>query len=162
MADHFIDKHLNFRRLFAEAIRDIIIDQSDRSLIQPGYYEIKFHIRLKPGQFVPFVPARIYWRDHEPGLEANKLDRWPLPVLAGEILGQDVDPVLVWTGRDRRPLVAPPRHTLHSWYRYLVADAQWAAAHATDEPIAHPRRPASLTKIAPIPPPPPPTENSDE
>jgi hypothetical protein len=155
MADHFIDRHINFRRLFAEAIRDTIIDQFDRSLLRVGYYEIKFHIKLKPGQFVPFVPARIYWRDHEPGLgmEWNKLDRWPLPVLAGEILGEDVDPVLVWTGRDRRPLSAPTGHTLDSWYRYKVADAIWAADHAPEEPIAHPRRPARLTSLPPIGPP---------
>lgn len=154
---HLIDNHLNFRRLFAEAIRDTIVDQSDRSLIEPGYYEIKFRVKLKAGQFVPFVPARIYWRDHEPGNPANKLDRWPLPVLAGEIVGQDADPILVWTGLDRRPLIVPaehPGHTVSTWYLYCVANARWAEAHAPDEAIGRPRRPSSLTDLPPIGPPP--------
>jgi hypothetical protein len=153
VTEHFIDKHINLRRLFAEAIRDTIIDQFDRSLIQVGYYEMKFHIKLKPGEFLPFMAARIYWRDHEPGNPENKLDRWPLPVLAGEILGKDVDPALVWTGRDRRPLVALPGHTIHSTYRYRVADAAWAVEHAPDEAIAHPKRPSLLTSLPPIGPP---------
>ena len=84
MTEFFIDKHLNFRRLFAEAIRDSIVDNFDRSLIQPGY----FLIRL--GRQRPLVAARIYERPPDDG-----------DTPAGEILGEPCDPVLVWTGRDR-------------------------------------------------------------
>lgn len=76
-----------------------------------------------------------------------------MPVLAGEILGEYCDPVLVWTGRGRRPLIAPEGYTVDRWYEYLVEDAKWAAEYAQHEPIARPRRPARLTQISPLEPP---------
>ena len=139
MTEFFIDKHLNFRRLFAEAIRDSIVDNFDRSLIQPGY----FLIRL--GRQRPLVAARIYERPPDDG-----------DTPAGEILGEPCDPVLVWTGRDRRPLTLPDdgrAWTIEGYYRYLCADADHARAWRPEEPIANPRRRVDLTKLPPIGPP---------
>jgi hypothetical protein len=137
----------NFGRLFGEAVRESIIDHYPRDRIEAGY----FLIRLGRGR--PLVPARIYWRDHEPGNEENKLDRWPLPALAGEIIGRYCDPVEVWTGRDREPLQPPAGYTVERWYQYLVDDASWAKEHAPETPIAKPWRKVDYTAIPPIAPP---------
>ena len=151
MTQRFIDHHINFKRLFAEAVRDSIIDNYPRDKIEPGYYLIRL------GRERPLVVAsRIYWRDFEPGDEANKLDRWPIPVLAGEMLGEYCDPVLVWTGRDRRRLTLPDdgrAWTIEGYYRYLCADADHARAWRPEEPVAAPYRQVDLTKVPPIRPP---------
>jgi hypothetical protein len=138
MADrHFIDNHLSFKRMFAQAIRENIVDHADRSKIQPGYF------RIRLGGDRPLVAARIYERPPDDG-----------DTPAGEILGKPCDPVEVWAGRDREPLVAPEGYTLEGWYRYLCDDAAWAKVHASsEEPLANPRRKVDLTKISPIGPP---------
>ncbi len=134
---HLIDTHLNFRRLFAEAIRENIRDHFDRSLIRPGY----FLIRL--GREAPLVAARIYEREPDDG-----------DTPAGEILREPCDPVFVWTGRDRAPLVPRDGLTVEQEYAFWCADAAWARDHAPQEPIARPRRPVDLTVLPPIAPPP--------
>jgi hypothetical protein len=139
---HLIDNHLNFKRLFAEAISENVRDYSDRSKIEPGYYMIRL------GRDKPLVVAcRIYERDPDDG-----------DTPAGEMLGEPCDPILVWAGRDREPLVAPAGYTAEGWYRYLCDDARWAKENAPEEPIANPYRKADLKKLPPIPPPPPPVE----
>jgi hypothetical protein len=132
---HSIDNHINFRWLFAEAIRENIADHYDRRLIQPGY----FRIRLGRGR--PLVAARIYERPPDDGDSP-----------AGEILGEPCDPVFVWTGRDREPLMAPQGHTIEQWYRYCCDNAAWAKENAPEEPIARPYRPVDLKVLPPIPP----------
>lgn len=130
---HLIDPHLNFRRMFAEAIRDSIVDNFDRSLIQPGYFQIRL------GRERPLVAARIYERPPDDG-----------DTPAGEILGEPCDPVFVWTGRDRKPLMPP---TIEQWYRYCCDSAAWARENAPEEPIAQPRRKVDFKALPPIPPP---------
>jgi hypothetical protein len=142
---HFIDNHLNFRRLFAEAIRDSIVDNFDRSLIRAGYYSGRL------GTDKMLVEALIYLRDHEPGNPENKLDG--PPVLAGEILGEYCDPVLVWTLSDRQPLRAPHGYTAAGWYAYRSDLASWAKVNDPDDPLARPYRPVDLTALEPIRPP---------
>ncbi len=137
MADrHFIDNHLNFKRLFAEAIRDSIVDNFDRSIIRPGYFVGRL------GTDKMLVEARIYERDPDDG---------DTPV--GEILGKSCDPALVWTLSDRQPLVAPEGYTVEGWYRYRADLAGWTKEHAPDEPLARPWRKVDLTFLPPIGPP---------
>jgi len=135
----------NFGRLFREAVHESIADAADRSLIEPGYYVIRL------GRDRPLVAAaKIWWCDHEPDNPENKLDQ---PFLAGEILGDAVDPVYVWHGRDREPLVPKDGLSLEEEYAYQVALKQHMAEHEPNEPLARPRRPVDLTKIDPILPP---------
>ncbi len=127
----------SWKKAFAESIRENIRDHFPRHLIQPGY----FLIRL--GRNRPLVAARIFERPPDDG-----------DTPAGEILGEPSDPVFVWTGRDREPLVAPEGYTVENWYRYCCDNAAWAREHAPEEPIARPRRPVDLKALPPIPPPP--------
>jgi hypothetical protein len=140
---HLIDNHLNFRRLFAEAISENVRDYSDRSKIEPGYYMIRLG-RDKP----LLVACRIYERDPDDG-----------DTPAGEMLGKPCDPIRIWAGIDRQPLVPPnDGHpwTVEGYYRYLCDLAPWAKENAPEEPIANPYRKVDFTKLPPIGPPPPP------
>ncbi len=145
MTEYFIDSHLNFRRMFAEAIRDSIVDNFDRSVIQPGYFVGRY------GTDKMLVEARIYWRDHEPGNPENKLDG--PPVLAGEILGWYCDPALVWTLSDRQPMRVPQGYTAAGWYAYRSDLAGWDKENDPDSPLARPWRKVDLTTLPPIAPP---------
>jgi hypothetical protein len=98
-----------------------------RNDIQPGHYLIRL---VKKG---PLVAARIYWCDHEPGNEENKLDRWPIPFLMGEIAGEAVDALGIWLARGRQEITAAE-------YRYRSTDAAWAREHSPLEPAANPRK----------------------
>jgi hypothetical protein len=141
MRRHLIDNHLNFKRMFAEAIRDSVVDNCDRSLIQPGYFRIRWG-----GRKCMLVAARIYERHPDDG-----------DTPAGEILGDPCDPALVWHGYDREPLTLPNdgrEWTVDGYYRWLCADADHAQVWRREEPIANPRRPVDLTKLPPIGPPP--------
>jgi hypothetical protein len=138
MTEHFIDNHLNFRRIFAKAISENVSDHSDRSLIQPGHYRIRF------GQGRPLVAARIYDRPPDDG---------DTPV--GEILGVPCDPIKVWAGYDRQPLVPPNdgrQWKIDGYYRYLCDTADWAKLNDPADPTANPYSKVDLTKLAPIPP----------
>lgn len=140
----------NLRRMFAEAVRQSIEDNYPRGEIQPGY----FMVRLGPKH--PRVPARIYLCDHEPGNPDNKIET---PFLAGEFVGEFIDPVVIWSNRYREPLL--PRDglkTVEAEYAFLVAEAAWAKEWSKDDPVANPRRKVDLTAIPPIPPPEPPDE----
>jgi hypothetical protein len=140
---HFVDNHLNFKRLFAEAISENVRDYSDRSKIEPGYYVIRLG-RDKP----LLVACRIYERDPDDG-----------DTPAGEMLGRPCDPIRIWAGIDRQPLVPPnDGHpwTVEGYYRYLCDLAPWAKENAPEEPIANPYRKVDFTKLPPIGPPPPP------
>ena len=136
MTGHFIDTRLNFRQLFAEAVRDSIQDYyqhpAKRALIKPGFYLV----RLGKGR--PLVPARIYWCGHEPGNPTNKLE---VPFLDGEILGEQYDPALIWTGG---------MPTTEAEYKYRVALAEHCAKHEPDAPAANPRRAVNLAKMEPL------------
>jgi hypothetical protein len=137
--------HPGIKYFFAEAIRDSIVDNFDRSVIRPGYYSGRY------GTDKMLVEARIYLRDHEPGNPENKLDG--PPVLAGEILGEYCDPVLVWTLSDRRPMRVPQGYTAAGWYAYRSHLADWTKVNAPEEPLARPYRRVDLTSLPPIPPP---------
>ncbi len=126
----------SWRKAFAESIRENIRDHFPRHLIQPGYYLIRL------GRNRPLVAARIYERPPDAG-----------DTPAGEILGKPCDPVFVWTGRDREPLIAPAGYTVANWYRYQCDVADWTKVNAPEEPLAHPYRKVDLTKLSPIPPP---------
>src|SRR4051812_4677736 len=133
---HFIDNHINFRRMFAEAIREDIVDHSDRSKIEIGH----FLIRL--GRECPLVvAARIFDRGPDEG-----------DTPAGEMLGEPCDPILIWTGRDRQPLVPRAGMTVEQEYAFRCADAAWSRENAPEEPIARPYRPVDLKVLQPIPP----------
>lgn len=139
MTEHFIDKHINFARMWAEAKEENIIDHCDRSLIQPGYFRIR-----RRGRKRLLVAARIYERSPDDG-----------DTPAGEILGEPCDPALVWHGRDREPLRVPNdgrAWTIEGYYRWLCADAEHAREHRQEEPIANPRRAVNLKSSPPIPP----------
>lgn len=136
MTEHFIDRHINFARMWAEAKQDSIVDNCDRRLIQPGYFRIR-----RPGRNRALVAARIYERPPDDG-----------DTPAGEILGEPCDPALVWHGRDREPLKPPKGYTEDVWYRYLCGLAEWSRENAPEEPIANPRRSVDLKDQPPIPP----------
>lgn len=108
-----------------------------RELVQPGYFLIRL---VRHG---PMIAARIYWCDHEPGNPENKLDRWPIPFLAGEVAGEDVDPLGIWLARDRTPIDSAE-------YRFRDADRRWVEEFAPHEPLAKPLRKADLMQ-APLP-----------
>ena len=137
MRSHLIDNHLNFRKMFAESIQENVRDHSDRSKIETGYF------RIRCGRDRPLVAARIYDRDPDDGDSP-----------AGEILGEPIDPVFVWTGRDRQPLQPLKGMTVEQTYAYLCADAAWAKVNAPEEPIARPYRKVDLTALPPVAPPP--------
>lgn len=136
MTEHFIDHHINFARMWAEAKQDSIVDNCDRSLIQPGYFRIR-----RPGRNRALVAARIYERPPDDG-----------DTPAGEILGEACDPALVWHGRDREPLMAPKGYTIEQWYRCCCDNAAWAKENAPEEPIARPQRKVDFKALPPIPP----------
>jgi hypothetical protein len=64
----------------------------------------------------PEVPARLFWCDHEPGIPENKLDRWPMPYLQGQIGTDLADPYEIWamlefveaTPAEQRRMANPP------------------------------------------------------
>jgi hypothetical protein len=126
----------SWKKAFAESIRENIRDHFPRHLIQPGYYLIRL------GRERPLVAARIFERPPDDG-----------DTPAGEILGEPCDPVFVWTGRDREPLVAPEGYTIENWYRYQCDLADWTKVNAPEEPLARPYRRVDLTSLPPIPPP---------
>jgi hypothetical protein len=138
MRRHFIDNHLNFKRLFGESISENVRDYSDRSKIEPGHYLFRL------GRDRPLVAARIFERPPDDG-----------DTPAGEILGEPCDPIVIWAGRDREPLVPRPGMTVEQEYAFRCADAAWAREHSREEPIANPRRKVDFRTLAPIPPPPP-------
>jgi hypothetical protein len=123
---------------------DDLIARMDVSLCQPGHWKLRI---VRHGAL---VPARIFWCDHEPGNEENRLDRWPVPFSAGEVAGEWVDPRWIWLrvigGNAVQWKRAEPIEA--SEYRYLMADMSWARLYAPDEPIANPRRRVDLDQIA--------------
>jgi hypothetical protein len=136
----------NYARLFAEAVTDSVRDyyREHRELLVPGYWAIK----LRTGG--PPVPARTYECDHEPGNPENKLDRWPLPFIAGEIAGDVADPLDIFAARSRAPLRPRGGLTIEQEYRYQVADIRHARQWRRDDPIANPTHRVRLSRL-PIP-----------
>jgi hypothetical protein len=136
----------NYARLFAEAVNDAVRDYlcEHRELLVPGYWAIK----LRTGG--PPVPARTFWCDHEPGNPDNKLDRWPLPFIAGEIAGDVADPLDIFAARSRVPLRPRGGLTQPQEYAFQVADIRHARVWRPDEPIANPRHRVRLSRL-PIP-----------
>lgn len=103
---------------------------------QPGFFVTRL---TKCG---PMVPA-VIWRpcpleiDHYEGI-IQPLDRWPH--LQARILDHDVHPETVWsTGR------SVPR----AEWEYLTATVNWAQVWAPDHPLANPKTPISIDKMAP-------------
>jgi hypothetical protein len=107
------------------------------------------------------VPSRIFWCDWEPGNEENKLDRWPIPFLAGEIAGRWVDPADIWERvllretrpnhwRCAHPLVPQDGLTVAEEYEYRVALLTHAKEHRPTSPLAKPYKPVDLSQL-PVP-----------
>lgn len=136
---------MSYARLFSEAVAESVRDDvrdNHPELLVPGFWQI----RLRKGG--PWVPARTFWCDHEPGEPDNKLDRWPLPYLAGEIIGEPADALDIIGSRWRRELTAEAGLTDLQEYLYQVALCRHAADYeaAAREPLAAPRsRPNLLT-----------------
>ena len=136
----------NYARLFAEAVEDSVRDYlcAHRELLVPGYWAIKLRKRGPP------VPARTMMIDHEPGNPENKLDRWPLPYLAGEIAGAVADPLDIFAAPLRWPLQPRGGLTVEREYAFQVADIRHARQWRKEDPIANPRRRVRLGRM-PIP-----------
>lgn len=136
----------NFAQLFREAVKDSIRDYYalHRHLMIEGYWLI----RLRKG--APLVPARTYLTNAEPGNPENILDRFPLPYLAGEIMGEVADPLDIFAAPERRPLrpliIKGVHLSIAEHYGFLVADAQHAAQYRKDDPLAQPLKKVDLTK----------------
>lgn len=139
---------MSYARLFSEAVAESVRDDlaAHPERMVPGYWQIRLH---RNG---PWVPARTYWCDHEPGVPDNKLDRWPLPYLAGELIGDPADPVDILAARWRRPLVAWVGLTITQEYAFQVELCRHAAEYesAAREPLAQPRRAANLRSMKAI------------
>jgi hypothetical protein len=144
--DHPAYHSPNYARLFAEAIAENIRDyySEHRELLVPGHWVIKLR------KHAPLIPARTFWCDHEPGNPENKLDRWPLPFIAGEIAGDIADPLDIFGARDRAPLEPRGGLTIEQEYAYRVADIRHARRWRPDHPIANPTRRVVLSRM-PIP-----------
>ena len=85
----------------------------------------------------------------------NILDRWPLPLLIGEIIGEECDPAVIFACPERRPIERMLRDemilTPEQHYRYLVAVAQHAALYLKGrDPLATPLQRANLRRLPPL------------
>jgi hypothetical protein len=139
-----------FGRLFREAVAENVRDyirMNEATLLVPGYWLIR---RRKKS---PLIPAWSYWTDAEPGNPENKLDRWPLPFIAGEIGGELADPLDIFCARDRIELVPQRGLTVEQEYAFRCADLKHAKRHRPEDPLANPERAVNLARIPPILPP---------
>lgn len=134
-----------WRAALDQAARDYVLDH--REMMIPGYWLIRLR------RFAPLIPARTFLSYGEPGNPSNLLDRWPLPLLDGEICGEYADPVDIFAAPERRslgPMVTPVRLSVERHYQYLVADMRHAMAHRKLDPLAHPRRRVDLRHVEPL------------
>lgn len=140
----------NYAKLFREAVRDSVRDYYalHPALMIEGFWLIRLKKRA------PLVPARTYLTSSEPGNPKNLLDRWPLPILAGEILGQVCDPLDIFAAPERQPLRSLIKNGVHlsveEHYRFRVADAQHAAEHRPEDPLADPLKRVNLENLPPL------------
>jgi hypothetical protein len=138
-----------FGKLFSEAVNQSVRDyyHLHRDLLVPGHWQVRLRKRA------PLVPCRTYLTDCEPGTD-NLLDRWPLPFLAGEILGEVCDPEDIFACPERRPIrplvTSSCTLTIEQTYAYMVADARHAAEHRPWDPLSKPMRRVDLTKADPL------------
>ena len=140
MTEHAIDGHMNFRRLFAEAVTDAVRDHaSQERTMRAGHYLICL------GKGRPWVAARITGPlDHEPGDPDNQLDRSPLCLpLVADILGEECDPLDVWCAWRRE-------ETTEAEYAFRCADATYARQYAPQEPQVRPQRKVDMLQ-SPLP-----------
>lgn len=102
---------------------------------EPGHWRMRL---IKGG---PLVAACICWVHTEVELDepGNLMERSPF--LAAFINGKPVALSEVWERRGEAIDEAT--------YKFMLADAAWAAKHAPDEPIAEPRRPIDLFSVKP-------------
>jgi hypothetical protein len=128
---HFIDTHLNWKRLFGAAVRDSIVDYYEprSAVIKPGF----FLVRLGKGR--PLVPARIWWCAHEPGNPENELE---VPFLEGEAAGKPYQPALIWSSG---------LPTTEAEYRFRMALHAHCVEHEPDAPEANPTRKVRLRDL---------------
>ena len=109
---------------------------------RPGYFKLRV---VKGG---PFVGAEIRHgpgRDPETGEELDRSWLWEALIGGKHIRPPAADPVNAGVFRIWESGV----EIAEAEYRFLIADAEWCAAHAPDEPAA---RPADPVKIADLPP----------
>ncbi len=96
--------------------------------------------------------------DHEPGNEENKLDRWPIPFLAGEIGGRWVDPKEIWLRVLQRetepnhwkcamPIIPKDGLTPAEEYQYQLALLEYAKQNDVTHPLAKPYKPVNLAAL---------------
>lgn len=95
---------------------------------QPGYFRLKL---VKHG---PWVPARIYWCDHEPGQPDNKLDS--RRYLAASIGDWEADIFEVWERGTR---------TDEAEYLWHMEKRVWAKG--SRQPEANPHHPVDLSNL---------------
>jgi hypothetical protein len=100
---------------------------------EPGLFKLRL---VRRG---PWLPARIWWCDHEPGEPDNLLDTGP--ILVAEIAGQAADPLEVWEHGQRIEQVE---------YNHRLKVVVWATMHAPQEPEAKPNERVDLRKHPPL------------
>jgi hypothetical protein len=137
-----------YGKLFREAKEDSQRDyyHLHRELMIEGYW------RIRSGHGTPWIPARTYWSDAEPGNPGNLLDRWPLPILVGEIAGEPVDPLDIFglAGGKREELVPQDGLTVEEEYRYQTAVLLHRETYTPNHPLGQRRRRINLIKMEPI------------
>lgn len=144
---HPVDGLPYYSRLFKAAVAENVRDYfaQNRHLMIAGYWLIGRSKRH------PLIPAWTYWTRSEPGNEDNRLDRWPLPILAGEIGGDIADPLDIFGAVVRQLLQPRGGLTVEAEYRYQLADLRHARLYRPDEPAVNPhRRIDPLTAPIPI------------
>ena len=109
-----------------------------------GFYKRRL---VKGGVFVPVViyrPCPIemqgHWSDREPPTFQH-IDRWPH--LAALENGEPVDVTRVWPSCSGRPISLDE-------YEFMLADRDWCAAYAPDDPKARPYRPVDPLTLTPV------------
>jgi hypothetical protein len=108
---------------------------------QLGRPEVGFwRLRLVKGG--PLVAACIRWceTDAEPDEPSNDMAGTRSPFLAAFINDQPVDMDRVWHYRGE-PID-------EATYRFMVADAAWAAVHAPADPAARPHERVNIRQLA--------------
>jgi hypothetical protein len=99
---------------------------------QCGWWLVKYR------RYTAEVPARIWWCPHEPGNPGNLLE---VPILAAEIAGEPVDPLVVWQMR-KRPID-------ESEFLFRLADQDWLKLARPTDPKSNPRQPVDLAAMPP-------------
>lgn len=101
----------------------------------PGFWLMR---QVKRG---PLVPAAIMLVQTaaEPGEPGNLMERSPF--LAAFIAGEPVDIAEIWEHRGTEISADE--------YEFQLRVVKWAQEHSPDDPLANPKRPVDISKLAP-------------